>query len=122
MGRARTNINAADGFAAVFGTRRGSDRPDDPPVTAEAVGGIPEGGLGCIARATQDGDYVINFEDFATNVIQDGDVALVIAEEMLRQTKPYEYNEDDPQFYERFTVVNSNDLRAQMLDYEQLTV
>jgi len=55
-----------------------------------------------------------NFTDFAYSTIQDRDVARRVANTMLASGVVYEWNPDEPEFYEEFEVIDSDGLRAQL--------
>lgn len=67
-----------------------------------------------IRRTFMGGEESVTFNDWATNVIQDYDVAADIARAMLGGHDPYSYNEAEPQFFERFTVEDADALREQL--------
>jgi hypothetical protein len=80
------------------------------------------------SRTTRDGEevnavirreYVGGAEDvsyfaFVDDVVQDDEVARMIAEEMLKTGEEYHYNLEEPSCYERFTIINKEVLIAQM--------
>lgn len=66
-----------------------------------------------IRRQFIGGEEFISFADFATNVVQDEGVALEVAHRMLKGEDPYEWNPDQPEFYEQFSVVDAEALEFQ---------
>jgi hypothetical protein len=74
--------------------------------------------LPVIERAYHGGTESVTFADFAEFVVQDGAMALVIARRMINGDDPYEYNEDEPEFYETFSVADSLELERQVAKFE----
>jgi len=81
-----------------------SDDDEDPP---------------CLLRVYHGGRQYVNFADFAANVVQEHALAEEIAHTMLRTGEPYEYNEDEPEFREVFTIANEARLREQLAASER---
>lgn len=70
--------------------------------------------VNCI-RVTGHG-YVqeVNVDEFARLVIQDHSVAFTVLADLLHGTSgEYEWNEDEPEFYCVFTIVDEDALREQ---------
>lgn len=72
----------------------------------------------CIQRLYTGGSEDINFNDFAMDVIQEHDLAAEVAHRMLNGDDPYQWNEDEPEFYEEFLVLDAAALRAQVAAVE----
>lgn len=70
-----------------------------------------------IRRVFQGGSETIGYEEFAERIIQDDDVAQMIADRMLDSGLPYTFNDDQPEFLETFTIVDRERLACQMYDY-----
>ena len=60
--------------------------------------------------ATED----MSFRDFAEFAIQDLSIAGEVAQRMLGGDVPYQWNPDEPEFYEEFEVIDADALRQQM--------
>lgn len=71
--------------------------------------------LPSIQRTFHGGTECISFGEFASNVIQEQDVAVSIATTMLsRPDIPYEDNVDEPEFYETYLCLDAELLRDQI--------
>ena len=68
----------------------------------------------CIERKFHGGTERVTFETFAKLVIQDSDMAEHVARVMLNGEDPYQWNEDEAEFYETFTVMAPEVLRGQI--------
>lgn len=69
-----------------------------------------------ILREYLGGSEKQTFEDFAKWTIQDNITAIEIVETMIETDGEYTYNDDEPEFYERFTILSGMNsvLRAQI--------
>lgn len=65
-----------------------------------------------IRREFHGGSEDQTFEDFAASTIQERGVALEVARAMLDGRDPYDYNADEPEFLETFTILDREALRA----------
>ena len=72
------------------------------------IGAVP-----CIMREYLGGAEMISLDAFCDDVIQDDELALEIAGEMLSTKKPYLYNDDGPEAeaVERFAIANETALQ-----------
>lgn len=68
----------------------------------------------CIKRSFLGGCERVSFAEFALRVIQDDQAAQKIARRMLEGHDPYEYNLEEPEFYERFGICDREALRVQI--------
>lgn len=64
-----------------------------------------------IRREFMGGSEEIGFAEFSRLVIQEGELALRVARAMLAGQDPYPWNEDVPEFAERFSVIDPDVLR-----------
>lgn len=68
-----------------------------------------------ILREYLGGSEQVTYEEFAMSIVQDDEVARMVAGEMLKSCpEPYIYNEGDSQFIERFYVIDLDGLKRQM--------
>jgi len=66
----------------------------------------------CIRRAYLGGSDDVTFDQFAEIVVQDYACAAEVAETMLNDDpRPYQWNADEPEFYEEFAVIDAAELR-----------
>jgi hypothetical protein len=93
----------------------GETYPDDPDALRDM---LEEEALAvrrpCITRKFCGGEETVSLSGFARYVVQDDDMALDIAQRMLGGVDPYTYNEDEPEFYEEFSVLDHDELQRQV--------
>lgn len=70
----------------------------------------------CIERTGHGFTTTHTYTEWAAQAIQDDDTARQVAEQMLAGSDPYEWNEDEPEFYEIFTVTDRRALIAQLAE------
>lgn len=68
-----------------------------------------------IRREFPGGSELVTFSEFAEGVVQNEEVAVEIAEQMLAGEEPYEYNASEPEFREVFTILSRAELEEQLL-------
>lgn len=71
-----------------------------------------------IRREYLGGTESLTFAEFAERVIQDDEIAEQIAEQMLRSPEPYDHNSEEPEFFERFTVIDRDHLRRELQELQ----
>jgi hypothetical protein len=72
----------------------------------------------CITREGLGFTEQISFAEFAEYVIQDSDVAREIGEWLLESySQEWVANENEPEFIERYTMIDRNELEMQMEGY-----
>lgn len=75
--------------------------------------------ISCIERKFFGGREDVTLDNFCRYVVQDYDVGLRIARELLgTPADSYVYNEDDPEFREVFECAHGAALKAQIKDME----
>lgn len=67
-----------------------------------------------IRVAYHGGSADMSFVEFARYEVQDDDLALEVAERMLNGDTPYAWNEDQPEHYRSFEIIDADALRAQV--------
>lgn len=81
---------------------------------SERTQGPPGPPKPCIERRYLGGTETVTFDDFATQVVQDHELAREIAAQLAASDEPYKWNEDSAEFYEEFRATNPGALRAQL--------
>lgn len=67
-----------------------------------------------IERKFLGGQENVTFEEFCTRVVQDYEAGMNVVQLMLAGEDPFSWNDDDPEFYEEFRIINRDALEAQI--------
>jgi hypothetical protein len=67
-----------------------------------------------IKRKFLGGQEDVTFEEFCTRVMQDYEAGMNVVQLMLAGEDPFPWNEDEPEFYEEFRIINRDELEAQI--------
>jgi hypothetical protein len=70
----------------------------------------------CVRRIYHGGEEVLTYDAWMRICIQDEQAALDVAEQMLEiPLDPYDWNEDEPEFYETFQITDEEVFRAEFI-------
>lgn len=78
-----------------------------------------EMGLVCVERKGHGFTERLNLWDWADDAIQDHNIAADVARAMLSGRDPYEWNENEPEFYETFHIIDRSILEEQLAELDK---